>query len=78
MPIDNLSIYLDEASAVNNTVSGKYVLLYAGPREKVKGFMKFWALYRPLSQIQVRYLNTMQGVTIEYSGEAIGYVKSRR
>ena len=66
----NLSIYLQTVNS--------YELLYAGPETKVNDFMRFWALYRPASQIQIRYLNTMDGVTTLFQGEAGSYVKSRR
>ena len=66
----NLSVYLQTVNS--------YELLYAGAETKVNDFMRFWALYRPASNVQIRYLNTMDGVTVMYSGEAGSYVKSRR
>lgn len=66
----NLTVYLQAKVG--------YELLYAGPETKVNDFMRFWSLYRPLSPIQIRYLDTMDGVTILYQGEAGSYIKSRR
>ena len=66
----NKTVYL-------KTYSG-YELLYANEEKKVFQFLRYWASFRPLSEIQVRYLNSMDGVTVEYTGNAFTYVDSRK
>jgi hypothetical protein len=55
----------------------QHVLLYAGPEKKANEFMKMWVMYRPLVQISVVQINTMDGDTVLFQGQASSYVNSR-
>lgn len=53
-----------------------FIPIFGGEDKAIKEFMAFWSYFRPLSIIAIRYLNTMEGITVAYQGEARGYERT--
>jgi hypothetical protein len=51
------------------------VCLFAGEIERTEGFLKFWKLYRPYTNIEVQKLSTLGSKTTIYRGEARDYTR---
>jgi hypothetical protein len=64
---NKLGVYLDH--------DDEMVCLFAGEIERVEGFLKFWKLYRPLTNIEVRKYTDGIGLVTIYRGEARDYTR---